>query len=474
MAEIGPVTFGGLTTGLDTKNLISELLRIARLPQQRLEKRQASANARIAAFKELNSKLLALSTALKKLETSTDFFVRTSTVSDATKLAASVTSAAAVGNTDITINTLATKGVFTFKGESSDTATGIVGAGTVTIANLTGSTTPFTSSISITTTASTTLRDLRDAINNSANNKDANNDSIVTATILDNGIVGDAKRFVLQITANKTGKANDFDLTETTSLAKEPTATTAAVDASLTVGGVTLTRSSNTVSDVLTGVTLTLKATGTATLTVSNDTTAMANNIKAVVSAFNDVRSFVASKSTLDQKNPQNNGPFVGDSTVRGVIDRLQTEVTRAVGGLSSDFNALNDIGITTDPKTGKLNVNDTTLSSALSANADQVSKIFLGSGGVSGVAALADTDLAKDTNPGGLIDVRVGGIQKQVTALGDQIEREARRLKSFEALLVRQFAALERLASVFQSQGIALGGLTPQQTTTGRTKPLA
>jgi flagellar hook-associated protein 2 len=134
--------------------------------------------------------------------------------------------------------------------------------------------------------------------------------------------------------------------------------------------------------------------------------------------------------------------------------------MTDAVSGLTGDLNALNDIGITTGTD-GKLAIDKTKLSDALATNTDSVSKIFIGNAGVSGVAVRVKSELTNFTNPiGGLIDVRVDGIQARITGLNDRIDVMERRMTSYESTLVRQFTALERLVGSLQTQGIALGSI--------------
>ncbi len=453
MPDVGTISFGGLATGLDTKTLISQLVSLAQQPIQRLEKSRSLDEKKISTFQALNGKLLALKTAAQKLRNSTDFFARTSTVSDDTKLDASVTSTAQTGNYAIAINDLAKIGQKTFVGVADKTAQTL--SGTFTIQNAATNSTSFTISFDIN---SMSLEQLRDAINN-----DSNNNGKVMAAILDTG--SGMNRYRLQIKGNTMGTTNDFDVTSTASLTldTDTNVTFAASDASFTVDGVELTRSSNTVSDAIDGVTLTLKSKTTMaeTLTVSNDTATIQANIKAFVSAYNDVRSYINTQSTVDQRNPQNNGLFLGDGTVRDINSRLQQVMTGAVAGLAGDYNALNDLGITTDID-GKLVADDTKLSTALATNADNVSKIFIGSDGLSGLAARVDTELDNFTNPvGGLIDIHVDGIQEQVKGINDRIDLMQKRLTTYQNTLTQQFAALEQLVSSLQAQGNSLGGLS-------------
>jgi flagellar hook-associated protein 2 len=452
MPEIGAITFGGLVTGLDTKTLITQLVSLARQPIQRLEQTRSQEEKKVATFQDFNSKLLALKTASEKLLNSTNFFSRTSTVSDDTALGAAVTSSAQAGNYTITIDQLARVGQQTFAGIADKTTQTL--AGTFAVNNAATNPTNFAISINI---DGMSLDQLRDAINN-----DTNNNGKVTATILDTG--SGTQRYRLQVKGNTTGTTNDFNVTSTASLSKDTSAsvTFSAIDATFNVDGVTITRSRNIISDVIDGATLTFKSKTTepVTLSISNDVGTIQNNIESFVSSYNDIRSYANSKSTLDQKNPQNNGPFLGDATVRGIYARLQQLMTDAVSGLTGDLNALNDIGITTGTD-GKLAIDKTKLSDALATNTDSVSKIFIGNAGVSGVAVRVKSELTNFTNPiGGLIDVRVDGIQARITGLNDRIDVMERRMTSYESTLVRQFTALERLVGSLQTQGIALGSI--------------
>jgi flagellar hook-associated protein 2 len=210
------------------------------------------------------------------------------------------------------------------------------------------------------------------------------------------------------------------------------------------------------------GVTLTLKdkTTSSITVTINNDTASIQNNIKSFITTYNDVRAYVDSKSIVDQKNPQNNGLFLGDWTTRGITSRLQQLMTGTVTGLTDGYNALNDLGITTD-KDGKLSIDDTKLSTNLSANSDSISKIFIGINGVSGLSSMVDVEIDHLISPvGGLIDIRMDGLQERVTGLNDRITVMERRLTSYESTLVRQFSSLERLVGALQMQSNSLGSL--------------
>jgi flagellar hook-associated protein 2 len=452
MPEIGAISFGGLASGLDTKTLISQLVRLARQPMQRLEQSRSLEEKKISAFQEFNGKLLALKTAAQKLLTPTDFFARTVTVSDDTKLGVSATSSAQTGTYTITIDELARVGQEGFVGVADKTAQNL--SGTFAIENAPTNPSGFAININ---TSGMSLEQLRDAINN-----DSNNDGRITANIIDTG--PGENRYRLIIKGNVVGIVNDFDITSTASLTidSDVNITFSANDANLTIDGISIIRSNNTISDIIDGVTLVLKEKSLSPLrfTVENDTLTMQNNIKSFILAYNEIRSYIDSRSRIDQKNSQNNGTFVGDSSVRGIYERIRKLITEPVSGLSEDYNAINDLGITTDID-GKLKIDDTKLMNAISTEPDKIREIFTGNSNIVGIAENIISELTNFTDPvGGLINIRIDGLRTRITSLDDRISLVGRRLMNYEATLVRQFMALEQLISSLQAQGGALGAL--------------
>jgi flagellar hook-associated protein 2 len=327
-------------------------------------------------------------------------------------------------------------------------------SGTFTIENAASNLSDFAISIN---TDGMSLEQLRDAINSNVNNSGK-----VTATILDTGAGGE--RYRLQVKGNTTGTTNDFNVTSTASLAKDSneSITFSAQDANFTIDGVSLIRSNNIVSDVIDGVVLTLKqkTSDPVTLTVGNDVGTIQSNIKSFVHSYNDIRSYINSKSIPDQKNPQNNGPFLGDSTVRSIYVRLQQLMTGATSVLTENFSALYDIGITTGTE-GKLEIDDIKLSNVLATNANSVSKIFVGTNSIRGVAVKVNSELNNFTSPiGGLINVRMNGIQSRISNLNDRIDIIERRIANYEKILIRQFTTLEQLVGSLKTQGSAFGSI--------------
>ena len=151
-----------------------------------------------------------------------------------------------------------------------------------------------------------------------------------------------------------------------------------AADASLTVEGVTYTRSSNTVTDVISGLTLELKSTTStaAAISLSRDTGAIKTKINALVTAYNDVNNILAEvgnpKSTLDTYG----ATLIGDSVVRQVRTQLREMMMGESSSPGASVGALWQMGLSVD-RGGVMSVDSTKLDAALANNFDDVVKTF-------------------------------------------------------------------------------------------------
>jgi flagellar hook-associated protein 2 len=153
-----------------------------------------------------------------------------------------------------------------------------------------------------------------------------------------------------------------------------------AADASLTVEGVTYKRASNTITNVISGLTLDLKATTTAAtaanISLSRDTAAIKTKITALVAAYNDVNNILTEvsnpKSTLDTYG----GTLVGDSVVRQVRTQLRDMMMGASSSPGTSVGALWQMGLNVD-RAGVMSVDATKLDAALANNFDDVVKTF-------------------------------------------------------------------------------------------------
>ncbi len=156
-------------------------------------------------------------------------------------------------------------------------------------------------------------------------------------------------------------------------------------DASVTLGSasgggapITIASASNTITDLIPGVTLTLtEASASAVnITVSADDASVIAAINAFVDQYNDVLDFLDTQLDFDAER-ETGGILLGDTVLVSVQNRLRRLVTNTVPGLPSNLNRLSAIGITTNIETGRLQVDSTILSSAIQDDLNAVEAIF-------------------------------------------------------------------------------------------------
>jgi flagellar hook-associated protein 2 len=231
----------------------------------------------------------------------------------------------------------------------------------------------------------------------------------------------------------------------------------AAQDAVLTVDGLTVTRSSNTVTDVIPGVTLELRAVTSSpvTVTVSRNIAPARDKIKAWVDKYNAAFDVMARLEA---------GSLKGDPLLARIKLSLRSRIAREVGGLSP-YRNLYQIGISTggtwqggtleEAKAGRLRVDESKLTSALEADPRAVKELFFAADpAVTGIGEALEADLGLWLDTGGLLPSRDSTISAQEKRIDDQIAAWQRILDHREKVLLRQFTASEQVLLFLQQQG--------------------
>lgn len=451
MSSTGSISSGtGLVSGTDYTALISDLMEVASKPLELLEDKISDYSVTLSAYSTLSSDLSSLETALDALTSSSDgFSLLTATSGDEDVVTVTADSDATTGSYSVTVNQLATAQ----KTKSCEfSSTEAVGAGTLTL-------TVGSASTGITVDADDTISDVADAIN-AAN-------AGVTASV-----VNDGTGQVLMLKSNDTGTENAFTVsvadsdgndTDSSGLSRlsytggssdQMTLTQAAQDASITVDGVTIISSSNTISDAIEGLTFTLKSKSTAatTVDVTADTDSIETEIANFVSAYNTVIGYIESKQSYNS-DTGNAGALLGDNTVNRIKSKLESMLKDEVSGLS-----LSDIGITLNDD-GELEIDSDTLESALTDNFDAVKNLFANSS--EGLAvAMADSIDTWINEDDGTLTTKSEGIQDTIDRLEEREEAMQDRLDKQEDMLTAKFNALETLLSSLSSTASAVDSL--------------
>ena len=195
----------------------------------------------------------------------------------------------------------------------------------------------------------------------------------------------------------------------------------AAQDAVIKIDNTTITKSTNTITDAIQGVTMNLlkaDTSSTVTLTVSSDTLSAKDSIKKFVDAYNNVMKFINDQLSYDPEVKKKN-PLLGDPTLLEIKNKITSVVSGRIPGLSTtSYTNLSQIGISTDYKTGKLSLDESKLSSALSSDPDAVAKLFIGTATATNTAVTFVSKTSK--TQAGTYSISVSTAPEQASLTGD------------------------------------------------------
>lgn len=379
----------GLGSGMDIDGLVSKLMNIETRPLLQLQQKQQVFESKISAVGQVKSGLASFQSALKALQDPAKYQTLSSTSSDKDVAEISAGAKAPVGGFSLKVETLAaaqklSSSIFA----SSKTA--INGATEETLSFSFGTTsgatfTPLSGSTQkdVKIPANATLEQVRDAVNKANIGVSAS-------------IVNDGTGYRLIYSSGKTGTENTLKVTAAggatsplASLTHDPAATPMTVlqpakDAVFYVDGLKITKQSNTVSDAIDGVTLTLKKeqeAGDAALkmSVSRDTSGIKKTLEDFVKSYNDfVKVLKETTASTPGKAPGDAGsssPLSGATAIRGIETQLRTAFGAATNN-SGSYKVASQLGIGFS-KDGTLSLDSSKLSAAIEASPDDVAKFF-------------------------------------------------------------------------------------------------
>ncbi len=432
----------GVGSGLDVNSIVTQLVALERQPIDRLEGKQALANAQISAYGSLKSKLSSFQSSMSDLSSLSSFQVFNAQSGDEDVFTATASSGASAASYTVQVVEVAERDKIATQAYA-DSAT-FVGEGTLTLSAGADSFDVVIDS------SNNTVAGIRDAINNASDNTG------VTASIVidDNGAQ-------LVISTDDTGSDNALkiavsdstDASNTDDAGLSALAYEAGVvvhrpeisqnnDAIVKVDGFTITSSSNAISGAIEGLTITAKSVGTSTLDVTRDDAQIKTSVESFVNAFNSLRTEI---------NTQRAGQLEADSTLLTIENQLFDVLNSGSAITGSNFSYLVEAGISLD-EFGVMSIEDDTFDSVLAGDFESLANLFAAEdeGFVNRLDALADQWLQTD----GLIDAREDGLQARVDSIDDQILRMENRLVSVERRIRAQFTALDTLVSNLSATG--------------------
>ena len=370
-------------SGLNITQIVDSLVSAEQTPQEnQIQSKIDAKNTAISAIGEIKSALSKLSTSLTTLTGNTSLNVNST--SSAISASISDPSTAVAINSSISVSTLAKGQTLAFEDYSSNTS--LVGAGSLVLERGDWSSGSFVASAtvtskSLTVTSTDTLESLKDKINEL--------DYGVTASVL--GAGDDTFTLVLK---SSNGKENALRITATESpsgsgLSNIDNTTTnaskqklAGADAAFTVDGISLTRSSNEITDLFTGYTVNLNSStilnGTDTpgnLVGLVDTTLATTNLNSFVSAVNEARTLLNEK-TFRGSVSENAGELSDDPVIKSIQKQLHSLTSTQLTGFGANGVYLSNLGVRTE-KNGLLSLNTTVLENELKNNPTSLDAIF-------------------------------------------------------------------------------------------------
>jgi flagellar hook-associated protein 2 len=388
------ITFTGLGSGFDSASVIEKLVQVESAQITRMEKWKEEWTAKISALEKLNSLLSDFRSAVQAMNTPGKFQAKTVTVSDSNILSATVSAEAAAGSHQVLVNQLAQGEVEVHAGlAAADTVVNGSGSDRVFAFSYAGG-----ASVSITVPDGTTLSGLATLINSSGANPG------VTATVLDMGPAYTTDRYRLVLKGDDLGAGNTIVIDDgLTSLdgtggtenftSAQFTETQTAQNAQVRLDGYPpagwIERSSNTIGDLISGVSLSLLAPSATAVqvTVAHDSEAMQEKILSLVEAYNQVVAYIKEQTKYDTTTGQA-GILLGNYGVQLVKGALATIATGTAPGFKDPqdtYTHLAQLGITTDadqnsPTFGQLVVDEATLRAALVAHPEAVADLMAAS----------------------------------------------------------------------------------------------
>jgi flagellar hook-associated protein 2 len=429
-------------TVIQVQSIVSQLMQIEQLPASKLDSKIATAQAKVTAYGNLKSRFSTLESAAwalsLKSSVDTAAFKATSTDEGAVKVTASGASGASTHS--ITVSSLAQNHAIATKEFANATDGLVTGDFDLSINGV-------TKKISLTNAS---LNDVASAINGSGAAAKA---SVIYGT----------SGYRLVVSSNDSGAKNALSLSLSAAQSGVPSGdadfafggggsmvqTVAATDANLVVDGVAVSRSSNVISDVVQGATLSLQKTTTspATINVARDSAGVKEKLQKLVDAYNDLGSYIKLKAPT---GPDTKGDLKGETSINNMMSSLRQTLTESYGPVG--MQQLSSIGVSFQ-KDGTLKLDSEILTKAVNERYDDVTTLLTaGVGGKPGVMKAISTKVKDMISTDGALGSRTDGLNNSIRNFkNERIEWDGK-LVGIEKRLLAQYSRLDASLAKMQS----------------------
>jgi flagellar hook-associated protein 2 len=448
----------GVGSGLDVNSIVTQLVALERTPITQLQKQASSLQTKLSAFGKLQSNLSALRDAASALTRATTWNQTTGTSSDASSVAVTTDGNNKPASFAVQVTQLAANQSNVSKVYAA--TTDLVGEGTLHIElgswGAGNSFTPKNGATAVDISVgppAKSLAELRDMIN-AAN-------AGITASVL-----SDASGARLVFNSAASGAANGFRITATdvdggnvdtsglSALAYDPSVgvvtmsqALAAANAAALVNGVPVSSTTNTLTNLVEGMTLTLGRVTAAPVqvTTASDKDSIKKKIDDFVTAYNNLNKELADQTKYDA-NAKTAGTLQGDGTAVGLRSTLRN-VLRSPGGTSTVFTRLSDIGFDVQ-RDGSIKLDSAKLDNGL-ANLADLKNLFSTSDPLvpanNGIATTLRTMADQALGVDGSLASRSEGLRTRISSNEKRQAEMEVRVQQTEARLRAQYTALDK-----------------------------
>ena len=424
--------------------------------------KKESTEVAISGYAVLKSSVSALMRSFKGLEDSETLLTKTSNSSNTSTVDAAVVSQslAKAGTTQINVSALAQaqQNVIVQNGAAFASPSATIASGAFSLAITTPASSGTTTNIAVSTLTPTGIAS---AIN-------AQTDTTgVTARLINVSATGTSVKIVLE---GKTGAANTFafssNLTGAEALGGD--AVLLAANLSVTMNGISVQRDNNSPSDLVEGMKLTFKTSGsTANIVVNEDTSSLKNSLNTMIQAHNDfltLTDYLVGEADPDDELA---GSLSGEkSTINLIKNRIRTALASTSEAASNGIGTLRQIGLETKLG-GTLSLKAATFDAIMLTNFDDIRTMLTADTNGQTSFSTSDKGLALtiseslDTLVGetGSIKAKETNAAKDIVRYDEQLVDLNERFESIKARYLKQFAAMETLVQRSKSTGEYLTG---------------
>jgi flagellar hook-associated protein 2 len=455
MATSSIVNTLGAGSGIDVKSLAQGLVDAEKTPRkERIDAKIAKTEAKITGFSAIKYALSELKTAFAKLNDASDFSAIKPSNSQASAFGVNASNSAEAGSYSIEVLQTA-QAQRTASSTFADRTTTINGGNAFSLNLTLGGVSQ--DPIAVTTA---TPAGMVSAINGA--------DLGVTAQLIN---TGSGYNVVL---TGETGTTQSFTMGSDDGSGNAVAGVSftnhvqTATDASFKVNGLTVTRSNNTISDVIDGVTLDLytNTTGAARLDLNRETTGIKDNIKGLVTAYNDFEASLKILGDSTSEVEEFGGALAGESLLQTVRTQVRGFITNNSTTPGTTIKAARDVGMSFD-RNGKLTLDESKLDKALQNNFAEVSTMFsagtnnqsIYSAAPAGLAGDAINRIEKMLLSTGLIDTQSQNATKQITKYKEELTILEDRMEKLMTRYMNQFSVMESIVGSSNSMREGLKG---------------